>query len=164
MAKVRKSDINPTAHNRSLMLSENHENADNLGNWMNLFKQNYSAIPHPTTCSNIQKSFLLENSAIPRLSSFNGAKFPYQIIFTSILNIGIPHPLTSMQKVSCYISVSLFDMDQCCFFGRTWQSCTPCWTKNASNVREPSDDETEELNITGTRLNIRLSKQVYISY
>jgi hypothetical protein len=130
--------------------------------WMKSFKSNYSTIPHPTTCPKIQKSLLLEKSAIPRLSALSGVKYPYQIIFTSILNIPIPHPLSSCTNLSLFIRISMFDMERSCFFGTSSQSSVPIWVKNEQKQERQDDDsesDSDQIHNISSRLTIK-SKQV----
>lgn len=104
---------------------------------------------------------------VPKLSSLVGVRYPYQIIFTYVLNIPIPHPVAHLPDISMFIRVSLFDMEQCCFFGKTWQSPLPCWSKNQEVPRERNrsdsdeSEEEEQTQLTGSRLKIRLANQVY---
>jgi hypothetical protein len=143
------------------MLTATTEKEPSSLTWMKSFKANYSIIPHPTTCPKIQKSLLLEKSAIPRLCALSGVKYPYQIIFTTILNFPIPYALASCTNLSLFLRVSMFDMEKSCFFGNSWQSSVPCWDKNQEKHDDDSDQSDSEIvhNI-GSRINIKISKQV----
>ncbi|KAI8910264.1 hypothetical protein EDD86DRAFT_204939 [Gorgonomyces haynaldii] len=97
----------------------------------------------------------LGQSATPRLAKLSGTKYPYQIVFSFVEGVSTPN-VSKQQQLECYLLLSLFDLETNQFVGRTFETVHPLWKQN---LKKQDKEDEYQADLSGTRLNMRLTNQ-----
>ena len=95
---------NPSIH-------QNQQQEDSLKEWQKEFNRHFATIPYTYT------------KKWPSLPATLGAKYPYELGLSQMLELPLPSSIHSYIKthaVSAQLQLSLFDLESGHFFGDTW--------------------------------------------